>query len=160
MKKALFVIDVQSYFLERSPKDLPARIADYIRSSNYDFVVFTVFRNTDGSNWERSLDWHKSKTDEEVKLAVEFKDLATPKNTFEKHTHSALKDGKLLNILKNKDIEEMHLCGIGTDACILATAYDAFDQGFKVKILFDFCYSRAGLQEAVKDIARKNLQKD
>src|SRR5437660_11555319 len=106
MKKALLIIDVQAYFLERSPKDLPAKIAEYIRSSNYDFVGFTVFRNSDGSNWERSLDWHKSKTDEEVALASEFGDLAKPENTFEKHTYSALKHGSILGLLKNKDIEE------------------------------------------------------
>lgn len=158
MKTALLVVDVQSYFLERSPKDLPAKIADYIRSSNYDFIGFTVFRNVDGSNWEKSLDWHKSKTDEEIKLADEFKDLVTPENTFEKHTYSALKHGKLLGILEDKGIEEIHLCGIDTDACILASAYDAFDQNFKVKILFDLSYSRAGLKEAVKNIARRNIQ--
>ncbi len=160
MKKALLVIDVQAYFLERSPKDLPARIAGYIRSSNYDFLGFTVFRNVNGSNWEKSLDWHKSKTDEEVALASEFSDLVTPENTFEKHTYSALKHGSLLDLLKNKGIEEIHLCGIDTDACILATAYDAFDQGFRVKILFDLSYSRAGLQEATKSIALRTIQKD
>ncbi len=61
MKRALLVIDVQRYFLKRSPPDLSAKIANYIRSSSYDFVGFTFFRNLEGSNWEKSLGWHKCK---------------------------------------------------------------------------------------------------
>ena len=160
MKTALLVVDVQAYFLKHAPKELPAKIASYIRSSDYDFVGFTVFRNLTGSNWEKSLDWRKCRTDKDVVLAAELRELAKPDNTFEKHSYSAFKHGSLLKILKERGIDTIHLCGIDTDACILATAYDAFDQGFKVRILFNLSYSRAGLQEAAKSIALRNLQNE
>jgi nicotinamidase-related amidase len=152
--------DVQAYFLERSPKDLPAKIVGYISSSNYEFVGFTVFRNRDGSNWEKSLDWHKSKTNQEVELATEFKLLAKSENTFEKHTYSALKQPDLVRHLEQLGIEAIDICGIDTDACVLATAYEAFDKGYRTKILFDLCHSRAGLQEAAKNIAERTINHD
>ena len=158
MNNALIVIDMQSYFLARSPKDLPGKIADFIRSSNYDYVAFTVFRNIDGSNLEKSLGWSKCRADEDVVLASEFDELSTHENTFEKHTYSALKNKELLTSLKEKGIETIHLCGVDSDACVLATAFDAFDEGFSVKILFDLSYSRGGFQDAAKQIALRNLQ--
>lgn len=160
MKKALLVIDVQAFFLKYTPSNLPARIADYIKSSKYDYVGFTVTQNVDGSNWEKTLGWQRCKSKEDIALAPEFKDLATSRNTFIKHSYSALKDGILLKILREKKIDEMHLCGIDTDACILATAFDAFDHDFKVKILFDLSHSRSGIQEAVKKVVLRNLERN
>jgi nicotinamidase-related amidase len=159
MKTALLVIDVQSYFLKRSPKELPMRIANYIKSSNYDYIGFTVFRNKDGSNWEKTLGWDKSKRNEDVQLPIDFEDLATPENTFEKYTYSALKQISLIERLKAEDIETIDICGIDTDACVLATAYEAFDEGYRTKILFELCYSRANLQEETKSIALRTIQK-
>ena len=72
MKKALLVIDVQRYFLQKSPKDLPEKIADHIKSSSYDFLAFTTFRNLPNSNWEKSLRWEKCRSDEDVALPKVF----------------------------------------------------------------------------------------
>jgi len=159
MKKALLVIDVQRYFLQKSPKDLPSKIADHIRSSSYDFLAFTTFRNLPNSNWEKFLGWKKCQSDEDVTLPGEFNGLANSKNVFEKHTYSALKhpDG-LLKVLREKKIEQIDLCGIDTEACVLASAYDTFDHGFKTNILFNLSYSRTGLNDAAKEIALRTLQ--
>ena len=159
MKKALLVIDVQRYFLQRSPEDLPRKIADHIHSSNYDFVGFTLFRNLPSSNWKESLGWEKCQSDEDLALPKEFNDLANFKNVFEKNTYSALKPPvNLLRELQERKIEQIDLCGIDTEACVLATAYDAFDRGFRVKVLFDLSYSRVGLDEAAKSIILRTLQ--
>ena len=154
------VIDVQSYFLERSPKDLPRKIADYIKSSKYDFIAFTRFKNLPGSNWEKSLGWVSCRNDTDLILPEEFSGLATLDNTFEKHTYSALKHPEgIFKQLQKKNIKEIDLCGIDTEACVLATAYDAFDHGFKVRVLLDLCYSRTGLDRAAKDIIFRTIQK-
>lgn len=158
MKTALLVVDVQTYFLARAPKDLPTNIVHHIEASSYDFVAFTLFRNQDGSNWEKSLGWYKSKTNKEVKLPPELSTLASKSNTFEKHTYSALKHDQLLNTLRDRGIDEVHICGIDTDACVLATAYDAFDQGFRVKVLFELCFSRYNLDKLLQQIIRRNIQ--
>lgn len=160
MKKALLVIDVQRYFLQKSPAQLPGKIIQYINRSNYDYVAFTAFRNVPGSNWEKSLGWKKCQSDKDLELPKEFKSLVTPNNTFEKHTYSALKSPLgLLERLRQLEIEEIDLCGIDTEACVLATAYDAFDQGFKVNVLFDLSYSRAGYETTAKAIINRTIQK-
>jgi len=133
MKTALLVIDVQAYNIQRAPKDLPGKIASHIQASNYDFAGFTVFRNIDNSNWEKTLNWNQCKFGRDLILANEFKGLANPSNIFEKNTYSALKQESLLSELNSRSIEEIHLCGIDTDACVLATAYDAFDQNYRNK---------------------------
>ena len=160
MQKALLVIDVQSYFLERSPKDLPAKIAKHIRSADYDFIAFTKFRNLPGSNWEKSLGWKSCRSKKDLVLPKEFSELATKENTFEKHTYSALKQpDALLKKIQERRIEEIDICGIDTEACILATAYDAFDHGYKVNVLFSLSYSRAGMDDEAKKIVLRTLQK-
>lgn len=160
MKKALLVIDVQQYFLEKTPKTLPAKIKKHIKSTNYDFIAFTQFRNVKDSNWEKSLQWDKCRNDEDLVLADEFAGLATKQNTFEKHTYSAFRHpGNLLKQLHKHQIDQVNLCGIDTEACVLATAYDAFDQGFKVNVLFDLSYSRAGHDAAAKAIIDRTIQK-
>lgn len=160
MKKALLVIDVQKYFLEKAPKDLPSRIADHIKSSKYEFLAFTTFRNIAGSNWEESLGWKKCQSDKDLELPKEFKSLVTPDNIFEKRTYSALKSpDKLSKHLRRLKIEEIDLCGIDIEACVLATAYDAFDQGFKTNVLFGLSYSRSGLGTEAKAIINRTIQK-
>ena len=158
MRTALLVIDVQSYSMRRAPKELPKQIANYIQSSDYEFLGFTIFRNTVGSNWEKSLNWHKSMSKNDLILPDEFDDIVTDDNVFEKHTYSAMKQEQLLTKLKGANIESVHLCGIDTDACVLATAFDAFDLDFRVKILFDLSFSGANLDQAAKQIALRNIQ--
>lgn len=157
MKKALLVIDVQKYYLKQAPEDLPKKIANYISSSQYDLIIFTIFRNFPESNWGKSFGWKDSKTDKDVILPIEFNSLASPDNTYEKHTYSALKVLKLAQKLKSNKIAQVDLCGIDLDACVLATAYDAFDLGYKINVLFDLSCSRY-LDNISKPIILRYLQ--
>ena len=72
----------------------------------------TVYRNTDNSSWEKYLDWHKCKSNEDLVLPADFIDLANTDNTFEKHTYSALKQADLLTKLESKKIDAIDICGI------------------------------------------------
>lgn len=158
MRTALLVIDVQSYFLERSPADLPSRIVEHIRKSSYDCVAFTIFDNPVGSNWERSLGWTNCRDSRDKELAAEFNSLALKENSFIKSSYSALELPALRRFLQSQDIQNVELCGIDVDACVLATAFQAFDQGYGVRVLLDLCHSRAGMQNHAKDIINRNLQ--
>lgn len=158
MKTALVVVDVQSYFMKRAPADLPVRIAEHIRSSQYDVVCFTIFENQDGSNWERSLLWSECKDDADLVLAPELQEIADKANVYIKHSYSALKQPDIAKLLREQGIEKLEVCGIDTEACVLATSYDAFDQGYEVEVLFELSHSRAGLHEAAKSIILRDIQ--
>lgn len=48
-----------------------------------------------------------------------------------KDTKSVFKgNASLSKILKKKQIKEVHIVGLDTNDCVLATAYEAFDLGF------------------------------
>lgn len=158
MKTGLVVIDVQSYFMKRSPAELPGKIANHIRKSAYDLIVFTIFQNQKGSNWERSLGWTICRDESDLELAKELRKFTSEDNTFIKHSYSAFKGGGFETYLKEHDIEKLEICGIDIEACVLATAYEAFDKGYEVKVLFDLSHSRAELDKAAKSIILRNIQ--
>lgn len=51
---------------------------------------------------------------------------------FEKTRYSAFAGTNLELKLRERNIEEVHLVGVCTDICILHTAIDAFNKGFKI----------------------------
>ena len=50
-----------------------------------------------------------------------------------------------LNIDSN-NIETIYLCGIDTDACVLKTALDLFENKFDVKVIEDCSMSHSGIE--------------
>lgn len=58
--------------------------------------------------------------------------------------------------LRSRSVSEVDVCGIATDHCVRATALDALDAGFEVRVLTDLCApvdearGEAALQELVK----------
>ena len=157
MKTALVVVDVQKFFLRDAPNDLPAKIAAEIKRSNYDAVAFAVFKNNSDSNFVKSLKWSKCQSDEDAKLPDAFKPHASDINVFERATFSAFESTELDTYLKNNRIEKVVLCGVDTDACVLATAFSAFDRGYLVDVNFDLTYSGADLESEAQIIIKRNI---
>jgi nicotinamidase/pyrazinamidase len=58
--------------------------------------------------------------------------------------------GKTLDeVLRTEGIEEVDICGIALDYCVLATAQDAVTKGYHVRILRDMCVSIGPIDEVV-----------
>ncbi|AXR73246.1 isochorismatase family protein [Auritidibacter ignavus] len=70
---------------------------------------------------------------------------------------SAVEDGApdLNAWLAERDIETVHIVGIATDHCVLATALDAVDAGYDVKVLADLC---AGVDPAESEDAFSEME--
>lgn len=157
MSNALLVVDVQSYFMKEAPADLPQRIVNHHKALNYDHIIFTNFKNEPGSNFIKSLKWDKCNTEEDAKLPEEFSPLATEHNTFTRASYSAFKTTDLHTYLQQKYVERLIICGVDSDACVLATAFEAFDLGYHVKIDFNLTYSSNDLHKAAQLIAERNI---
>lgn len=157
MANALLIVDVQHYFMKDAPKDLPQRIVNHQGAINYDHVVFTNFKNEPGSNFVKSLKWDKCNTDKDAKLPKEFSEIASEHNTFTRACYSAFKTTNLHAYLQKRQVERLIICGVDSDACVLATAFEAFDLGYHVKIDFDLTYSSNDLFEAAQLIAQRNI---
>lgn len=160
MKNALVVIDVQNHFAVEKAADLPEKIRRHIENTPYDHVIFTKFLNLPGSNFHKILGYKKVTGPPATDLHPTLRPLA--KNIFEKTTYSAFKDPKFVDFLRQNAITEIYLCGINIDGCVLATAYEAFDLGYKVKILEDLssvASFRDDYETSAKTIIGRNLKR-
>ena len=82
-------------------------------------------------------------------------------NLFEKASYSIFKSNEFANFLKRNQITKLWLCGIDIDACVLASAFDAFDLNYEVEVLTDLSLSHSGerLDNTALEIIKKNLAK-
>jgi nicotinamidase-related amidase len=99
-------------------------------------------------------------TEPETEIHPLLVPLINPDHVFEKDTYSAFKAPGLIEFLKTYDITDITVCGIDTDACILATLFDGFDKGYNIRALTELCGSNSGksLHDAALAVINRNLQ--
>ena len=159
---ALIVIDVQNFFAVEAATKLPQKIAEHIKSSHYDYVLFTTMRDDSSSNFKKILNWEGPTKSPDVDIHPLLAPFAKPETTFEKTTYSAFKSAACVDFLEHHHITDLDLCGINIDACVLASAFEAFDLGYRVRILEDFSSISSFKQEYIdsaKVIIKRNLKR-
>ncbi len=159
-KKALLIIDVQKYHINEHTKHIPSKIVDYIKRNNFDFILFAKFVNHENANVYKNFGWKKMCTPPDTDICDEFKEYIKTDNVFQKDTYSTFKSKSFLSYLKNNNVTELSLCGFDTDACILATAYEGFDLGYKINVIDDLTASHSGelFRDSGLNIINKNIQ--
>jgi len=75
----------------------------------------------------------------------------------EKSTYNGFLFTNLAEELKKRNVDEVLICGVATDICVLHTAFGAFSHGFKVKILADLC---AGTSKEMHEMALEYMKKN
>jgi nicotinamidase-related amidase len=160
MKKALIVIDVQNGFINKKTSLLPQKIADLIAKRKFDGIVFTKFVNKKGSNYFKILNWRNMQRSPDTDIHPALASLVKKYGVFQKMTYSVFGNKSLQPFLKRKKITRVYLCGIDIDACVLATAFDAFDLGYKVTVLSEYSKSQGGknYDRAAQKILGRNIQ--
>ncbi len=145
-KDALLVIDPQNYFMDGPhTRHLSMKIRGLIENGKFDFVIFTKFVNSRKTGFSKILKWKKCMGGRDIGIVEELKPFSSGKNTFLKDTYSPFKNAAFVKFLKARKIVTIYVAGTDTDACILSTAMDAFDLGFRPIILKNFCASHSGL---------------
>lgn len=160
MKTALLVIDVQQGFMDERTKHLPAMIRDHIAASEYDEVVFSVFVNDDATPAYRRLAWSGCMGPPATDIASELHDAAARGTVFEKRTYSLFKAPGFPDFLRDRGITRLSICGVDLDACVAATAFDAFDLGYDFEVRFELCgstYDQPDVLAAVEKVLRRNF---
>ncbi len=161
MSNTLVVIGVQNCFCIDKAKGLPAKIAAHIRESDYDHILFGKFCNDPDSNFHRILNFTGGADAPETDLHSDVAEFATPETTFEKASYSIFKCKQFEEYLTKHNIKEFDLCGTDYDACVLATAFEAFDLVYQFTILDTLCsvsFIRNDLIEAAEKIVDRNLR--
>lgn len=144
-KTALLVIDPQNHFMSGpNTRHLPKLILGLIENGKFDFVIFTKFVNGRKTGFSKILKWRKCMGGRDTEMVGELKPFSNGKNTFVKDTYSPFKNRRFVRLLKKRRVGVLYIAGTDTDACILATAIDAFDFGLRPIILSKFCASHSG----------------
>lgn len=133
----LIVIDVQRGFVNDATRHVPARVTAL--QHRYGRVIATRFVNPPGSQHRRLIGWQRFAPGS-GDTALAFEPAAHVRIT-DKTTYSCL-TGDCRALLAGCD--EVHLCGIATDNCVLASAIALFEAGLRPVVLEDACASHAG----------------
>ncbi len=151
-KSLLLIIDVQSDFINKNTKDLPKKIEKELTKNRFNFYGFTMFINDINSLFFTKLNYEGCMDEKGKCLAVNNKNYPI----FKKTIYSALNEELKKFIIEN-NISNIYLCGIDTDACVLKTALDLFENNYNVFVIENLCMSHSGKKN--HDFAIKLLKK-
>ncbi len=160
MNKALIVIDVQKYFLNKETKVIVKKIQEFLKekAGRYSVVYFTAFKNDPSSPLWRISEWKGCADSPATDICDEIKEFINDKNLFYKNILSAYKVPEIKKGLREHSVSEVDLCGFDTDCCVLATAYDLFDVGIKPVVLGNLTWSTS--QEKLHKPALQMLERN
>ena len=105
----------------------------------FEYVVFTKFINDTNSQYYNTLNYKGCMTEEDRKIVLDTKNY----KVIEKKVYTALND-ELNQYIKDNNIDEIYVCGIDTDACVMKTALDLFENNYNVKVIEDCSMSHSG----------------
>ncbi|MER5227502.1 isochorismatase family cysteine hydrolase [Streptomyces flaveus] len=162
----LFVIDVQNGFTNDHSRHVVPVIADLVEhwEAAGAPVLYSRYFNHPDSSFVRLLGWTALQSAPETDIVPELADHITRATRIvDKARYSAFIPD-VVSDFQERGWDEVVLCGIATDSCVLKTAADAFEAGLTPWIVTDACASeagddvhRAGLTVARRMVGRRQL---
>lgn len=141
-KTLLLVVDIQQAFINKYTERISDLIEKHIISNRYDKIVLGKFINNPNSKFVKDLNYLGCIDEKDIKIVLEdYKKFPI----IERTTYSVY-NNKLEKLLKDNNIDTVYLCGLDTDACILKTAVDLFENNYNVKVIENLCASSAGIE--------------
>ncbi len=134
----LLVIDVQAGFINQWTRHIPEAVQSL--QDRFETVFASRFENPPDSpfrKWKGLARFAPGMPE----TALAFAPCADA-HVFAKSGYSAASD-EIIVAAKEAD-SPVHLCGIATDNCVLATAIDLFEQGVRPIVIADLCASHGG----------------
>lgn len=153
-KGILLAVDLQNGFLITPEcKAVVPKVVD--RVSQFHQVWATRFFNRN-ANFSRQLSWNQMVSGQETELSTTLSPVVS--KTFDKPSYSPVSQA-LLQTLQSDAITTVAVCGVDTDACVMATALGLFDAGFETFVVSDGCASSGGQEyhEAAIKILERNI---
>ncbi len=144
MKKILIVVDIQNGFIRYDQtKKVANKIIDLVNSKVFDTVVATRFKNKEGSQYTKFLNWHRLIDSPDIDLVNGLH----PDVVYDKWIYTCIND-EFISILKSLNDGELpthiFICGADTDCCVLKIAADLFEYGIMPLVLSAYCDSNGG----------------
>lgn len=144
MKNILIVVDIQNGFNRyEQTHALADKIVKLTNSGFFDKIIATRFRNREGSQYTKFLNWHRLIDSPDIDLVNGI----NADEIVDKWVYTCITDD-FMSLLKRLNDGEMpthiFICGADTDCCVLKTATDIFEQGLMPIVLTEYCDSNAG----------------
>ncbi|MFE1763735.1 cysteine hydrolase family protein [Streptomyces angustmyceticus] len=146
MTGVLVVVDMQNGFITPETASVVPTVVDLVERWEHTGrdVVFTRFRNPPGSPYERLMHWTGFRSAPENELIPELTDHAARSfAVVDKVRYSAFTE-EMDQLVRRRGWTEFVICGIATEMCVLKTAVDAFERGFRPRIVTDASRTYAG----------------
>lgn len=138
-KSLLLVIDLQKSFINDNTFEIPLKVEKLIRNNNFDYVAFTKFINFDTCNFNTVLNYKGCMSEEERNIVID-----TGNNKiFCKSVYTAL-NNELIDYINDNNINMIYVCGIDTEACVLKTAIDLFENNYNFRVIENCSMSHSG----------------
>ena len=154
MKKMLLVIDFQNAFINHNTIKAKADIPELIKSGEFDEVLFTRFINNKESPVYKKLNWQGCIDEKSRNICIDINGY----DVIDKDKYSAFGEN-ICEYIKSRNIEEIYLCGIDIECCVLVTAFNFFENGYDIYVLKDFVYCTEGEKRKnnALDILSRNI---
>lgn len=151
-RAVLLVVDLQEEFVKKVTKTNLKRIKDLARSSKVDVSMSGIWVNNPDSNYSRMLGYTKS-----VQGTTSI--LSDAAISLDCRTQYSSLTNQLKSTITKEDV--ILVCGAETDACVLATCFSLFDNGYSFKVISDLCFTKnEELQQAALTIMKRNFGKN
>jgi len=138
--EALLVIDVQHIFMRNQADRVIEPIRDLVEKLPADKVYYLRYINHPDSLYTRHLDCHAGMTKSDTDVVPEaYRDNAPVFNHY-----GYAPSVELMQILQK--YKTVGICGVDTDACVMAAVFALWDAGIRPLVLADYCASSGGKQ--------------
>ncbi|MBW8349730.1 cysteine hydrolase [Bacillus sp. IITD106] len=175
MKKALLNVDYTYDFVAEDGRLTCGKPGQEIENAivsltkkfieNGDFVVLAIDKHTEGNEYHPEANLFPphniegtSGRDLYGELSELYEKHKNDANVYymDKTRYSAFAGTDLEIKLRERGIEELHLCGVCTDICVLHTAVDAYNKGFQIVVHEDAVasFNQAGHEWALGHFAQ------
>lgn len=126
-RKVLLIIDLQAGFVAKGMDKVVKYVQSLVQSKGWDVIIQTRWENYMGSQYEERLGYNAVGNSKETKMVLDN----VTDHIITRTCYTCW--GEKLERLIRKD-DEIHVVGLETDACVMATLFSLWDNGYHFKV--------------------------
>ena len=135
----IIIVDMQKGFINENTEHLIEKINNYLKANKFDNVFYTRYLNYEDSMFVKYLNWKEMFDEDNQKIVV---DVLPNSTIFNKYGYGLTTE--MINEIKKRNIDEIEVCGVNTDACVLAIMFNLFDNNINPIVNESLCGSSIG----------------
>lgn len=139
--EALLIIDIQHGFICNGVEQIIPSLVELVHKWPCENLYYLKYKNYPGSSFTKYLDWHEFMTSEQANIVPE---VYIKGSAIYNHYGYAPPDDLLVEL--HSKYESVGICGVDTDACVMAAVFALWDAEIRPFVLAEYCASSGGPQ--------------